>query len=117
MKKNNKRVIKKGTVLAFASTGIILGIAYSPEPKQRPNKDFINKTYIRPNRIQRWYASEDRKKDIHQHISNIRKDIKIKAETYQIDRNTKITGITSTQKTAIHSIKLLNDIAKFKNIG
>jgi len=41
--------------------------------------------------------------------------IKNKAESYQVDRNTRLTGITANQKLIIHTTKLMENIARYKN--
>ena len=106
---------KAGGVLVFAGTAI-MGTAYTPAPKPKPSNEFITTHYIRPTRIQRWEASEKRKEEILSTLKVLRKDIRTKIEKYKLDKNTVIAGITATQKLAIHSTKLMSDIANSKNI-
>jgi|GEM_PF-6307128 len=92
----------------------IMGTAYSPVPKPRASREFISQVYARPTGQQRWFASEARKREILQRLDAIKKTIRIKAETYQLDRNTRLTGITANQKLNIHSMKLMSRIADCK---
>ena len=108
MKKNTKRI------LVFAGTAI-MGTAYVPDPKPAPTREFIARTYIRATPEQRRNASETRKREILAKLDAISKVIKNKAESYQMDRNTRLTGITANQKLIIHTTKLMENIARYKN--
>ena len=92
-----------------------MGTAYCPVPKPMPTKEFIARTYIRSNKQAMISASERRKNELQQRIIASRAEFRRLAETYYIDRNTKITGITANQKLIVHSTKLMNEIAKYKN--
>ena len=104
---------KVGGILIMAGTSV-MGIAYTPVSKPKPTRDFIEHVYIRPTGEQRWYASEVRKRQILDKISAAKKVIRIKAESYQIDKNTRVIGITANQKLNIHSMKLMSRIADCK---
>jgi len=108
MQKKTKRI------LLFAGSAI-MGTAYCPVPKPMPTKEFIARTYIRSNKQAMISASERRKQELQQRIIASRAQFRRLAETYYIDRNTKITGITANQKLIVHSTKLMNEIAKYKN--
>ena len=105
---------KVGGILVMTGTAII-GIAHVPTPKQKPSKEFIERTYIRRTGEQRWKASEERKREILENILAAKRAIRLKAETYQIDRNTRVTGITANQKLNIRSMKLMSRIADCLN--
>lgn len=103
-------------VAMLVMTGLAIeGNAYVPVPKPRATKEFISRTYVRSTGEQRWLASEARKKEILNNLSTVKKEIRLKAESYRIDRNTVVTGITATQKLNIHSMKLMARIADCKN--
>jgi hypothetical protein len=107
-----KKRIKRSPVLILASLGI-LGTAYIPErtPKPLLSREFISKVYARPTGEQRWLASEKRKKQILAEIRRIRKRIRLQAEIYYPDKNTKMVAYTAREKTNIHSLKLMIRIA------
>lgn len=108
MQKKTKRI------LLFAGSAI-MGTAYCPVPKPMPTKEFIARTYIRATPEQRRNASEARKREILAKLDAISKVIKNKVESYQVDRNTRLTGITANQKLIIHTTKLMENIARYKN--
>ena len=93
----------------------ILGTAYTPIPKSVPTKEFITRVYVRPTGEQKWQASELRKRELLENLKNARAAIKNLSESLQIDRNTRITGVTANQKVIIHSTKLMLHIAECKN--
>ena len=103
------------TILVMAGS-TIMNSAYVPVPKPRPSKEFISRVYARPTGEQRWQASEARKREILQKLNDTKKNIRVKAETYQVDRNTRITAITANQKLNIHSMMLMSDIANYKKL-
>lgn len=107
MQKNTKRI------LVFAGTAI-MGTAYCPVPKPAPSREFIARTYIRATKQDRILASERRKTELQAQLDACRAEFRRLAESYYIDRNTKITGITANQKLIVHSTKLMNEIAKYK---
>lgn len=108
-----KRIAVK-PVLILASLGV-LGVAHIPHPPtNRPSKSFIEITYVRKTGIERWQASQARKEALLSDVRMARKAIKLFAEVYYLDKNTKITAYTAKQKTIIHSTKLMTDIANSK---
>ncbi len=107
--KQRKR-ITIGPVLIVSSIGL-LQIAYTPIPKAPPSREFITDTYARPTGVERWNASEARKKELLSDISKIRKRIKIQASVYVLDRNTKVVAYTAKDKTNIHCTKLVMQIS------
>lgn len=94
----------------------VMGTAYVPDPKPIPSRQFVSQVYYRATAEQRRDASEARKREILTKISNISKTIRNQAESYYIDRNTKVTGITANQKLIIHSTRLMDSIARYKNV-
>lgn len=97
--------------MILASLGL-LGIAYTPKPKDKPSREFIQKVYVRSTGEQRWYASEKRKKEIMVEIRKIRKAIKLQAETYVDDRTKlKVSVYSNREKRNVHSYKLMASIA------
>lgn len=100
--------ITKAT-LVWAGTSI-MGIAYTPQPKAIPTKDFIEKTYVKGDRIGNWMASEVRKEELKRNLQRARKAIKLKMETVQLDADTRITGYTAMQKVHVHSARLIKAI-------
>lgn len=111
-----KRSKVTATLVLAGSALVSTAQVHVPAPKPAPSREFITKTYVRPTGVQRWQASEARKREILQRLDAIRKTIRIKAETYQLDKNTRITGITANQKLNIHSMKLMSRIADCKNV-
>lgn len=105
---------KVGGILIMAGTAI-MGTAYVPVPKPRASREFISKTYARPTGQQRWQASEARKAEILRNLDNAKKAIRNKAESFKIDRNTKVTGYTANQKIIVHSTRLMSNIADCVN--
>jgi len=105
---------KVGGILVMAGIEI-MGTAYSPVPKPRASREFISQVYARPTGQQRWFASEARKKEILINLQNAKRNVRAKAATFYIDRNTKVTGITAKEKLIVHSMKLMSQIADCKN--
>lgn len=105
---------KVGGILVMAGTAI-MGTAYSPASRPRASRHFITQVYARPTGEQRWLASEARKQQLLKNLQNARRDIRVKAETFYIDRNTKVTGVTAREKLIVHSTKLMSQIADCKN--
>lgn len=96
------------SVLVLASTGII-GSAYTPAPKERPTKEFVQSTYIAPTRYQRWEKSEVRKRQL---MDNIRA---LRQETKKLARNRYATVGYNYGTIAIHSHNLIENIIKAKS--
>jgi len=101
MKKNTKRM------LVFAGTAI-MGIAYIPEPKPAPTREFISRTYVRATREQKWQASERRKQELQNNIIAARIQLRMKA------RNPKATVGYNYGTIAIHSHNLIDNILNQK---
>lgn len=99
----------KKSVLFMAGTAIT-GMAYVPPVKARPSREFVEATYIRKTRVEKWQASEERKRVLQNEILKIKKEIRNRALTYQVDRNTKISAITATGKSSIHCTRLINKL-------
>jgi hypothetical protein len=101
MKKNTKRM------LVFAGTAI-MGIAYIPEPKPAPTREFISRTYVRATREQKWQASERRKQELQNNVIAARIQLRMKA------RNPKATVGYNYGTIAIHSHNLIDNILNRK---
>jgi len=101
MKKNTKRM------LVFAGTAI-MGIAYIPEPKPAPTREFISRTYVRATREQKWQASERRKQELQNNIIAARIQLRMKV------RNPKATVGYNYGTIAIHSHNLIDNILNRK---
>ena len=95
------------SILVLSSAGII-GSAYTPAPKPRPSKEFVQSTYIAPTRYQRWEKSEVRKRQI---LDNIRA---LRQETKKLARNRHTTIGYNYGTIAIHSHNLIESILKAK---
>lgn len=80
-----------------------------PVAKAAPSQQVVEQ-YISNGRYS-GDRSEARKRELQSNIIGIRRQIRNMAESYQIDANTRITGITAPQKTVVHCTRIMNQIA------
>ena len=95
---------------------------YQPQqaytPVQKPLKEVItNREYIRMYGVGKPAVIQDvmrtvRQRQLLQQVVNCRKAIRNTAERLRLDKYTTITAVTSTQKTLLHSHKLMSILAK-----
>jgi len=90
-------------------------IVFNPAYKTIVPRTELLELYLTPDGRYAVDKSEVRKRAIMKEIKNIRVQIRQKAESLQIDKNTTIVGYTANQKVIIHSTKLLLDIIKIKS--
>ncbi len=100
---------------------------YKPQPAYTPaektHKPLIaDRSYIRIYGVGRMpevaeTLSEVRRRQIKQQVIVCRKAIRVKAETYWRDKDTKITAVTTMQKVALHSEKLMSNLLTSKQIS
>lgn len=101
-------------VLLLASLGV-LGLVYTPIPtKNKPSREFICKVYARTTGEQRWRASEQRKMEILKTIRQIRKEIRVQANMYIVERQKIIQPTPKEQGIINRSNKLINNIFNTK---
>jgi len=113
---------KTTAVRVFVGATIAVGNmqSYVPVQHKKATPDVVasyldGKPGYNPMRYtQDWNRSEARKQELLSSIRGIRAQIRNKAEVYARDRNTKITAVTASQKTALHSEILVTRIAMLK---
>jgi len=95
-------------------SGITLGSCQShvPAEKQKPSVEVSNKYFN--NGKYSGIKSNERREEILRELKLIKDQIRRKAESFQLDRNTRITGYTAQQKTMVRCARLLDRIATYK---
>lgn len=126
MEKTNTKTRIEGkrritSILVCAGTAVI-GLCHQPQEYKRADPVTVSmythgqKLYNPQKWWTDWKSSERRKEHLMQHIASIRRQVRVQAEIYQRDRDTRITAITSTQKTMLHSEKFLSTLVQVKRI-
>lgn len=100
------------TIATLVLSGATLGSCQShiPATKPRPGREVTEK-YMTKNRYD-GRKSEERRREILQELKMVKNQVRRKAESFQVDRHTRITGYTAQQKVIVHCTKLMSRIAK-----